>query len=65
MDTYDEYLLLRSKCGFHPDLAIARHVWEKCEPEAQRNMVEQFRQPAAEAEARELAAVVAQAQAEW
>lgn len=41
--TYDEYVWLRQQLGYDPEIAIARHVWERCDAESQENMLGQFR----------------------
>lgn len=43
--TYDEYLWLRQQHGYEPELAMVRAVWERCDPDAQENMLEQFWAP--------------------
>lgn len=64
-DTYAEYCQLRLQCGFHPDLAMIRSVWEGCDAEAQENMLNQFRAPAAARAEADLVEIVAEERAKW
>ena len=46
--TYDEYCRLRTECGYEPAFAMTKEVWDKCDPDAQNNMLKQMRDGAAE-----------------
>ncbi len=50
MSEYERYLDLRKRCGFDADLAMAKSVWDNCTPEDQKNMADQFVEPAKKAE---------------
>lgn len=45
--TYELYLELRRQCGYDGGLAMIQQVWDGCEPDAQKNMLDQLRIAAA------------------
>lgn len=40
--TYEQYCQARVACGFDPDFAMVREVWERCELDARRDMLAQL-----------------------
>lgn len=52
MTTYEEYRQLRRDIGFPEETAIFESVWNGCELDMQRSMVDQLRPAAEQARAR-------------